>query len=97
MVSYGVKAEATLTLTSGAQEGYVKLLSDASNPPTTERERVGVKLDGSLSLGISQTSGHRSPLRWLVPAGHYVQLVAVTVSGTPTIALDGPQHEQVLA
>lgn len=92
-----MNAESTLTLTSGPQEGYVKLLSDASNPPTTERDRVGVKLTGTLSLGVSATNGNVAAVRYIVPAGHYVLLQAVTVSGTPTLALVGPQYEEILA
>jgi hypothetical protein len=90
-VSYCVNAEATSTLL-GAQEGYVKLLCDASNPPTTERDRRGVKI-----AGVGATSGNVGSLKYLVPPGHFVLMQAVTVSGTPTLALVGPQYEQALA
>ena len=53
--------------TSG-QDGTVKLLSDAANPPTIERDEVRNASTGG------GTVAHK--LSYIVPAGHYVKMVA---------------------
>ncbi len=60
-------------------DGTVKLLSDAVNPPTTERDQCRLAVtDDAAGVTICKT------LRYIVPAGHYVKLVAAG-TGTPTI------------
>lgn len=81
-VSYTIQQVAT-----HGQDGTVKLLSDAANPPTTERDecRLAV-IDDVASVTVCKS------LVYIVPAGHYVKLVAAG-TGTPTIT---QQSETVL-
>jgi hypothetical protein len=61
------------------QDGTVKLLSDAVNPPTTERAeaRLAITDDAANVTMCAQLS-------YVVPAGHFVKLVAAG-TGTSTI------------
>ena len=65
------------TETTG-QDGTVKLLSDAADPPVTERAQARCK-NANAADHIACTQ-----LSYLVPPGHYVKLVA---SGTGTNAI----------
>lgn len=65
------------TETTG-QDGTVKLLSDAVDPPTTERAQLRCKnANAADHIACNQ-------LTYLVPPGHYVKLVA---SGTGVNAI----------
>lgn len=65
------------TETTG-QDGTVKLLSDAADPPLTERAQVRCKnANAADHIACNQ-------LTYLVPPGHYVKLVA---SGTGANAI----------
>lgn len=61
-VSYTIQHVAT-----AGQDGTVKLLSDASNPPTTERDECRLASTGGGTIA--------GAVRYIVPAGHYVKLV----------------------
>lgn len=88
-VSYSGRVSSASTLLA-AQAGRIELRSDSSNPPTTVRARTAGGLSGVLATDISE-----APLAYIVPAGHYVQLVSVDETGTPTYSL-GAQVEIVL-
>ncbi|WP_208402885.1 hypothetical protein [Sphingomonas japonica] len=70
----------------GTSTATVTLLSDASNPPTTERARVEATSGVGLTVSIALTASNVAPLTYIVPAGHYVRLVSTT-SGTATTAI----------
>jgi len=101
MVYYHARVDLSLPLLGTAQEGYVRVKCDASNPPTTVRPpRVGGKIGASAAVAVSEQTAHDGYISLLVPPGHYVLLESVTVSGTPTFTLGsavGDQLEQVLA
>jgi hypothetical protein len=81
LVSYSVKTQVTNPLLAGTSTSIVTLFSDASNPPTTERCRAGAESGVGLAVTIALTTSNTTPLLYLVPAGHFVRLVA---SGTGT-------------
>lgn len=90
-VSYPVRilASATVVLGSG---GKVQLLSDANNPPTTER---GV-FEFSVNSGLLVTEGSSGNITALVKAGDYVMLKRTNLTGTPTITVGTAQTETLL-
>lgn len=95
LVTFSASADCTITL-SGGQEGRVELLSDSSNPPTTIRADVaGCRNTGTVVAGITQVVGSRGTASYLVPAGDFVLLRSVNVTGTPSYAITR-QTEQTL-
>lgn len=80
-VSYSARTQVTNPLLIGSSIATVTLLSDAANPPTTERCRVSAESAVGLAVSIALTTVNVAPLTYLVPAGHYVRLVS-TVTGT---------------
>lgn len=85
-VSYSARVVSTISLVAG-QAGRVELRSDSSNPPATVRARVAGGISGTLSVGLVVSDTAEGPLSYIVPAGHYVQLVSVNEVGTPTFTL----------
>ena len=81
LVSYSVKTEVTNPLLAGASTATVTLLSDAANPPTTERARDEAVSSVGLAVSLALTTANTAPLTYLVPAGHFVRLVS-TITGT---------------
>lgn len=65
-------------LETTGQHGTVKLLSDAANPPTTERTQADINNANAASHTASDQ------LTYLCPPGHYIKLVS-SGTGTPTI------------
>jgi hypothetical protein len=94
LTSYSAKTQVTNPLLAGASTATVTLLSDAANPPTTERARVEAVSSVGLAVSLALTTANTAPLTYLVPAGHYVRLVS-TVTGTGSTAIVS-QVEEVL-
>lgn len=94
LVSYSVRTQATNPLLAGNSRAQVRLLSDASNPPTTERCRVAADSAVGLAVAIQITTGNEATLQYLVPAGHYV-LLSQTTTGTGAASIVA-QVEEVL-
>lgn len=91
-VHYSVQIDSTLTVTGGAA-GRIELLSDSANPPTTIRASVPGGLTGTVVVGVSLTGTAGGELSYDVPAGDYVLLRTVTVSGTPTYTITRQAEE----
>jgi hypothetical protein len=86
-VSYSVKTSVTNPLAAGTSTATVTLLSDAANPPTTERGRLEATSSVGLAVTIALTTSNTAPLAYVVPPGHFVKLVsAVTGTGSAAIA-----------
>lgn len=85
-VSYSVKTSVTNPLVAGTSTATVTLLSDAANPPTTERARDEATSSVGLAVTIALTTSNTAPLSYLVPAGHFVKLVS-TIAGTGTATI----------
>lgn len=94
LVGFSVRVSSAVTV-SGGQAGRIELRSDASNPPTTVRGRVAGGITGTVVVGISLTDVSEGQLTYLVPAGHYVKLVTVDETSTPTYSLNA-QYEATL-
>lgn len=86
LVCYTVEIACTANLVGG-QAGRVRLLSDTSTPPTTERCQVYNENSVSLALAITAINKQRATLWHFVPPGHKVYLESTQVTGTPTITL----------
>lgn len=86
LCSYSVKTQVTNPLIAGASTATVTLLSDANNPPTTERGRVAAESSVGVAVAIAITTSNTAPLTYIVPAGHYVRLVSTT-TGTATTSI----------
>lgn len=86
LVIYSVRVAAAVSIAGGAL-GRVELRCDASNPPTTSRCRVAGGLTGTVVVGVTMTDTTEGVLSYIVPAGHYVSLVTVNETGTPTYTL----------
>lgn len=85
--TYAASASCAVTL-AGGQAGYVEILSDSANPPTTSRGRIaGCTLTGTVVVGVSLTSTVDGALSYLVPTGDYVLIRAVSTTGSPTLTL----------
>lgn len=80
-VAYSVKTQVTNPLLAGTSVSTVTLLSDANNPPTTERARVEASSAVGVSVSLQLTTSNTAPLSYIVPPGHYVLLQA-SGSGT---------------
>lgn len=93
LVAYSVSFTCTLSL-SGNQTSTVDLLSDTGTTPTTQQERVGSGLSGTLTIGLNVSSPDIKLLVWLVPAGWKVRLVT---SGTCSAVTLVAQSEVALA
>jgi len=85
-VSYSVKTQVTNPAIAGASVATVTLLSDANNPPTTERARDEAVSSVGLAVSLALTTSNTAPLSYIVPPGHYVRLVS-TVTGTGTASI----------
>lgn len=92
LVSYSVRTVVTNPLLAGTSTASVVLLSDANNPPTTERCRVAADSSVGLAVSIALTTSNTAALTYLVPAGHYVRLVS-TVTGTGMTAIISQTEE----
>jgi len=79
--SYAVRTQVTNPLVAGTSTTTVRLLSDASNPPTTVRDVVEATSGVGVSVTIALTTSNTAALRYIVPAGHYV-LLQQTITGT---------------
>lgn len=78
MVFYTISIACTSTILA-SQTGLVQLKSDASATPTTVRSRASNTLGG-----VAASNTEECVLCYLVPAGHFVNLVS---SGAATIAI----------
>ncbi len=86
----------TLTL-SGGTGGTIKLLSDSSNPPTTEICRVSKSDTGTVVVGINLTPSGTMEIYSRIKTGDFYRFVSVNDTGTPTMTLpSGTVFEQVL-
>jgi len=92
--SYAVKAQVTNPLLAGTSSTTVRLLSDASNPPTTVRDVVEATSGVGVSVTLALTTSNTAALRYIVPAGHYVMLQQ-TIAGTGAASIVA-QTEEVL-
>lgn len=81
--SYTIELTTTLVLVAG-QTVEVELRSDTASTPTTSRASVSSQSGGALTIGLSLSRTDRQQLSYIVPAGHYVNLVK-TGAGTATI------------
>lgn len=81
LCTYSVKTQVTNPLLIGTSTATVQLLSDVSNPPTTERGRVEATSGVGLTVSVALTTSNTAPLDYLVPPGHYV-LLKQTIAGT---------------
>ena len=72
---------------AGGARGRVELRSDASNPPSTVRARVGGGVEATLTIGLNVTDTAEGALSFTVPAGHYVLIQDVDEVGAPTQTL----------
>lgn len=93
-VSYSVRVSSTLSLVAGSA-GRAELRIGASSPPTDVYGRVAGGSTGALAVGLNIADIAEGQLSAIVPAGHYVSIVTVAETGTPTFALTA-QKEQVL-
>lgn len=92
LASYSIVLSVTNPLLAGSSSARVVLLSDAANPPTTERCRAEATSSVALAVAIAITTVNTYPLTYLVPTGHYVKLVS-TVSGTATKSIASQTEE----
>lgn len=92
--SYAIKTQVTNPLLVGTSVATVRLLSDASNPPTTVRDHVEATSGVGISVTLALTTSNTAALRYLVPAGHYV-LLQQSISGTGVVSIIA-QTEEVL-
>lgn len=92
--TYAIQQTCTVTL-GGDIETTVELRSDAANPPTTVRGRAKLRSALGVGVGVGQTTEHIVSLHYMVPAGHWVNLVATTEAGS-TAAINA-QCEEVLS
>lgn len=86
LVIYTIEIPCTANL-SGGQAGRVRLLSDTSSPPTTERCQVYNESSVSLAIALTAVNKQRGILFHFVPPGHKVLLESTQVTGTPTISI----------
>lgn len=84
--SYTARTTATNPLLAGNSSAVVRLLSDAANPPTTERCRVECVSSVGLAVAVAITTTNTAPLDYICPPGHYVLLTSST-SGTASAAI----------
>lgn len=92
LVAYSVKTQVTNPLLVGTSTGTVRLLSDANNPPTTERGRAEATSGVGITVSIALTTSNTAVLSYIVPAGHYV-LLQSTGAGTFTNSLVAQTEE----
>lgn len=90
--SYTVRTQVTNPLLVGTSRAEVKLLSDASNPPMTERARVAAESGVGITVTIALTTANEASLDYIVPPGHYVRLVS-TVTGTGATSIVAQTEE----
>jgi hypothetical protein len=92
LVTYSVKTQVTNPLLVGTSIATAKLLSDASNPPTTERARVEASSGVGVTVTLNMTTSNTAPLSYLVPAGHWV-LLTQAVQGTGAVSIVAQTEE----
>jgi hypothetical protein len=92
--SYSVKTQVTNPLLAGTSTTTVRLLSDASNPPTTVRDTVEATSGVGVSVTLALTTSNTAALRYIAPPGHYV-LLQQTITGTGAASIVS-QVEEVL-
>jgi len=86
-VTYSIRIQTTLTLTSG-QAGLVQLLIDSFSPPTTVVAQGRSGTTGTLSLTLTHNDDYTVVLSgWVLP-GNYVRINTTNVTGTPTFTLE---------
>lgn len=83
LVSYTLKTQVANPIVIGTSVSTIQLLSDSAATPTTERGRVEATSGVAISVNIVLTTSNTATLTYMVPAGHYVRLVA-SGSGTHT-------------
>lgn len=83
---YGIQITCTASL-AGGQNGRVRLLSDASSPPTTIRGEIQNQNSVSLAIALTAVNGQTGMLAYLCPAGHNVRLETANVVGSPGFTL----------
>lgn len=92
LCSYSVRTQVTNPLLAGSSTATVTLLSDASNPPTTERCRVEAISSVGVAVAIALTTANTAPLSYIAPPGHFVRLVSST-SGTASTSIISQAEE----
>lgn len=90
--SYSIRTQVTNPLLAGSSTAMVQLLSDANNPPTTERCRVAAESSVALAVAIAITTSNTAPLDYICPPGHYVRLVS-SVTGTAATSIISQTEE----
>lgn len=86
LVSYSIKTQVTNPALAGTSTATVALMSDASNPPTTERGRVEATSGVGVSVTLALTTSNTATLSYIVPANHWVRL-ASTTTGTGSVSI----------
>lgn len=84
LCSYSVKTQVTNPLLAGSSTATVTLLSDAVNPPTTERCRTEAVSSVALAVAVAITTSNTTPLSYICPPTHYVRLVSSTAGTAST-------------
>lgn len=92
LVTYSVKIESAISIAGGAA-GRARLLSDASNPPTTIRAETSSGVTGTAVLGVAMTVTGGGAMTYEVPAGHYVEIDTAATIGSPTFTLAAQVEE----
>lgn len=96
IVTASFKIDTTLSLTGGSA-GTVRLLADASNPPTTEIARVASSSTGTLTVGLNLATSNTLILTGRLRPSDFYRFVGVNDTGTPTMTLvGGVTLEQIL-
>lgn len=90
--SYSVFTSVTNPLLAGSSTASCILLSDAANPPTTERCRTTLASAVALTVGVQITNSQTIPLDYIVPPGHYVKLLSAT-TGTASTSIASQTEE----
>lgn len=93
-VCYTARTQVTNPLLVGTSTATVRLLSDTSVTPTTERGRVEASSAVGVTVALALTTSNTAPICYIVPAGHNVRLESTT-SGTGTATLVS-QFEETL-
>ncbi len=95
-VHYSVSISSAISI-SGGQAGRIELRVGTSNSLSGSDAvaRVDAGLTGTAVIGLALTSVVGGELTYVVPAGDWVEVVGVNVTGTPTYTLVA-QREQAL-
>lgn len=79
---YTVQVGGTTTLLSG-DDGVIELRSDTAATPTTVRCSMRNRIFQTLGITVGTNTVIRTPLVYLVPAGHNVRIGTVTLTAAP--------------